>query len=124
MSGLRGQTRFMKVGGILSVRPCNGAIRWHNRRSEPPVTHPRSREVRELFEAALEARPDDCLACLRQMCHGDDQLYAQVEGLLLADGLADKGLTLTPHVLSILSGAPPDLPRLEGRRVGQYRSRS
>lgn len=84
------------------------------------MTHARSRQVREFFEAALEARPEDRLARLRQMCHGDDQLYAQVEDLLLADGLADKGLTLTPHVLSILSGAPSDLPRLEGRRVGQY----
>jgi serine/threonine protein kinase len=84
------------------------------------VNQGRFREVRQLFDAVMEARPEDRLAWLRQKCHDDHQLYTQVEDLLLADRLADQGFTLTPKVLSTLSSVAAESPRLEGRRVGQY----
>ncbi len=84
------------------------------------MTHERFREVRDLIEAALENRPEDRSAWLREVCHGDHQLYEQVEDLLRADRRADQGFTLTPRVLSACSNVRARLPSFVGRRVGQY----
>jgi serine/threonine protein kinase len=80
----------------------------------------RVRQVRVLFEAALETRPEERSAWLRQTCGGDNDLYDEVEALLEADRIADQGLTLTPRVIATLSNIPARLPSFEGRRVGHY----
>src|SRR6266850_5488256 len=115
-----GATPLMERGHILSVTTPGYARRCHNPRSEVRVPDERFREVRDLFEAALEQRPENPLAWLREVYGGDRELYTQVEDLLLADRLADQGFTLTPRVLSSLSSATATFPSLEGRRVGEY----
>ena len=101
------------------MTPCCPS-RCHNPPSEVRVPHERFREVRDLFEAALENRPDDPLAWLREVCDGDSDLYIEVEGLLLADRLAEQGFTLTPAVVSSLSSGATGFPSFEGRCIGQY----
>lgn len=89
-------------------------------RARGRVTHERFRDVRELFEAALENRPESRLVWLRDVCGDDHDLYAEVEDLLLADRLAEQGIALAPRVLTSLSNVAASFPSLEGRRVGQY----
>ena len=83
------------------------------------MTHERFRQVRELFEAALENRPDDPLLWLRDVCGRDHDLYAEVEHLLLADRLAEHGAASTPREFTAVAVAA-SFPSFEGRRVGQY----
>src|SRR5438477_5111011 len=85
------------------------------------MTPQRFQRVRDLFEAALDSPPEERLAWLARACNGDLQLYAEVEKLLLADGLADAGaVTLTTRIVSAFSKCGAALPSLEGRRIGQY----
>ena len=80
----------------------------------------RLREIRDLFEAALERPPEERSSWLRHACGEDDTLLEEVENLLRADRLADRGFTLTPHVLTTLLSVPAGLPSFEGRRIGHY----
>ena len=84
------------------------------------LPYERFRNVRDLFEAALENRPDDPLLWLRDVCGSGHELFAEVEDLLLADRLAEQGVALTPRVLTSLSNVAASFPSFEGRRVGQY----
>ncbi|MGH9254823.1 MAG: serine/threonine protein kinase [Vicinamibacterales bacterium] len=84
------------------------------------MTHERFRDVRELFEAALENRPDDPLLWLRDVCGSGHELFAEVEDLLLADRLAEQGVALGPRELTSLASVAASFPSFEGRRVGQY----
>ena len=84
------------------------------------MTHERFQDVRELFEAALENRPDDPLLWLRDVCGSGHELFAEVEDLLLADGLAEQGVALGPRELTSLASVAANFPSFEGRRVGQY----
>ena len=54
----------------MSVTTPGDARRCHNPRSEVRVPDERFREVRDLFEAALEQRPENPLAWLSEV-YGD-----------------------------------------------------
>ena len=77
----------------------------------------RFRQIRNLFEAALERDGDDRTVFLSEACRGDDLLRTEVAHLLAAHGepggsLGDGPLTDAPS-----TGTPG---RLEGRRIDHY----
>jgi serine/threonine protein kinase len=72
----------------------------------------RFRQIRNLFDAALERSPDTRNAFLQEACHGDEELLVEVGRLLAAHGEP------TAWIDESVLGEP--LPRLEGRRVGAY----
>jgi len=77
----------------------------------------RFRQIRNLFEAALDLDGDARTAFLSEASRGDDQLRAEVECLLAAHGepLVFPGDSL-PTVAGLI-GAPG---RMEGRRIDHY----
>jgi hypothetical protein len=86
------------------------------------MTLERFRQIRNLYEAALEKETAARSTFLAQACQGDDELGNEVAKLLIAnehatafiDGPLLGTLTLDPD-------APDDaMPRMEGRRVGAY----
>jgi serine/threonine protein kinase len=83
------------------------------------MTPERLRQIRNLFEAALERGASERLVFLGQACQGDDELGREIERLLVAhEHAADfmNGPLLGPVELD--KGAA--LPRMEGRRLGAY----
>ncbi|HXI30183.1 MAG TPA: protein kinase, partial [Vicinamibacterales bacterium] len=86
------------------------------------MTPERFRLIRNLYEAALELDVEPRQAFLRRACRGDDDLYADVERLLIAHERTD-GL-IAPFVVgpssSLRKETEDAVPRLEGRRVGAY----
>ncbi|MEO6119307.1 MAG: serine/threonine-protein kinase, partial [Terriglobales bacterium] len=72
----------------------------------------RFRQIRNLFEAALERTPEARSQFIREACHGDEELLMEVGRLLMAQGQSadwiDEGVL------------GPQMPRLEGRRIGPY----
>ena len=81
------------------------------------MTPERFRQVRNVFEAALEKAPDERAAFLDEAAQSDDDLYSQVKRMLDAHG----------STVSFLDGAvaaPVELRtdpcRMEGRRLGHY----
>ncbi len=81
------------------------------------MTPERFRQVRNVFEAALEKAPDERAAFLEEAAQSDDDLYSQVKRMLDAHG----------STVSFLDGAvaaPVELRtdpcRMEGRRLGHY----
>ena len=81
------------------------------------MTPERVRQLRHLFEAALERDPDARTVFLSEACQGDDLLRLEIGRLLIAHGepgasrgdsvLADNRLTRTPG-------------RMEGQRIDHY----
>src|SRR5437764_13621595 len=83
------------------------------------MTPQRLRQIRNLYEAALERNPAEQPVFLRQACQGDDELGREVERLLIAHQHAAEyidGPLLGPVDLE----AGPPQPRMEGRRLGAY----
>jgi eukaryotic-like serine/threonine-protein kinase len=72
----------------------------------------RFRQVRNLFDAALERHADTGNEFLQKACHGDEELLAEVGRLLAAHGPPTAWIDA-----SVLGGARL---RLEERRVGDY----
>lgn len=82
------------------------------------LTPERFREVRRLFEAALQVDPGQRPAWLKEASKGDSELYLRVEGLLMADHLAGGDDALAPAC----TVAPEEAawPSLEGQGIGHY----
>lgn len=72
----------------------------------------RFRQIRNLFDAALEREQEARNAFLREACQGDEELLMEVGKLLASHGEP------TSWIDESVLGEP--LPRLEGRRVGPY----
>ncbi|HEU4473610.1 MAG TPA: serine/threonine-protein kinase, partial [Gemmatimonadales bacterium] len=78
----------------------------------------RWRQIEELFEAALERRPEDRTAFLVQACGGDTWLRREIESLLEADSGATGFLE---HERRRTSHPSPDLlPRLQAVLGARY----
>ncbi len=78
----------------------------------------RWRQIEELFEAALERRPEDRTAFLVQACGGDTWLRREIESLLEADSGATGFLE---HARRRTSHPSPDLlPRLQAVLGARY----
>jgi serine/threonine protein kinase len=76
------------------------------------MTAERFRQVRNVFDAALERDPAARVAFIEEACHGDQELKNEVEGLLAThDQTADWLDASVPQ---------PATRRLEGRRIGPY----
>ncbi len=72
----------------------------------------RFRQIRNLFDAALERDQESRQAFLRDACSGDEELLVEVGRLLAAHG--------EPTGWIDDSALGPTLPRLEGRHIGPY----
>lgn len=72
----------------------------------------RFRQIRNLFDAAMEREPQTRPAFLQEACHGDEDLLVEVGRLLAAQGEP------TGWIDEGLLGQQPQ--RLEGRRIGPY----
>jgi eukaryotic-like serine/threonine-protein kinase len=80
------------------------------------MTPDRFRQVRDLFEAAVDHAPDSRLVFLVDACGGDGALRVEVEELLAAHA-ASNGTIDIPAIAQRMGVAPP---RLEGSRIGPY----
>lgn len=78
------------------------------------MTPERFRQIRNLFDAAIEREPEERQNFLDQACRGDRLLHAEVERLLEAH---DKRLGPMDRPVIVLDTEPD---RMEGRRVGPY----
>jgi serine/threonine protein kinase len=84
------------------------------------MTPERFRQIRNLYEAALEIDPEKRLAFLRDACRGDDDLLDEVERLLMAHERT-RGFIETPILGSAaFEPAGESIPKMEGRRIGAY----
>jgi serine/threonine protein kinase len=72
----------------------------------------RFRQIRNLFDAALERDQEARSAFLQEACHGDETLLMEVGKLLAAHG--EPTAWIDEGVIG------ESLPRMEGRRVGPY----
>ena len=72
----------------------------------------RFRQIRNVFDAAMEREPDARTAFLKAACQGDEELLVEVGRLLIAHGQP------TAWIDEEVLGAR--VTRLEGRRVGPY----
>lgn len=92
------------------------------------MTPERFQQIRDLFEAALEQRVEGRTLWLEQTCAGDEELWGEVQRMLIADSLSGKFIE-QPAVVAVATAPVPlrareeDLPRLEGRRIGSYQIR-
>ena len=78
----------------------------------------RWRTVEELFESALERRPEDRAAFLDQACGDDEALRREIESLLTADARA--GDFLEPDARFRHLTQPDLLPRLQAALGGRF----
>jgi serine/threonine protein kinase len=96
------------------------ATETHSHQAPAPgpaqVTPERYREIRRIFEAALEVDPERRPAWLVEACKGDTALSASVEELLRADDIAGE----TEAFDLALTISKEEGPRFEGRRIGHY----
>ena len=83
-----------------------------------PMRQERWREVEELFESALERRPEDRAAFLDQACGDDAALRREIESLLTADAGASD--FLEPHTRFRHLLQPDLVPRLQAVLGGRY----
>lgn len=80
--------------------------------------------IYQLFEQALDLKPQEREGWLRQACHDDEQLCAQVLRLLRAED--DDDFSPVSEVqrelatLLLQSAGPPDEPVLSGQQMGRY----
>jgi len=70
----------------------------------------RFRQVRNLFDAAMDRAAADRDPYLADACHGDPELLAEVHALLAAHA----------HPQTWIDTPPAAPPRIEGRRIGPY----
>jgi eukaryotic-like serine/threonine-protein kinase len=83
-----------------------------------PMRQERWREVEELFESALEHRPEDRAAFLDQACGDDVALRREIESLLTAD--AEPSDFLDPDARFRHLIRPDLIPRLQAALGGRY----
>jgi serine/threonine protein kinase len=84
------------------------------------MTLERFRQIRNLYEAALEKEIAGRSTFLAQACQGDDELGREVAKLLIANEHATAFID-GPLLGTLDPGAVDDaMPRMEGRRVGAY----
>jgi serine/threonine protein kinase len=76
------------------------------------MTPERFRQIRNLFDAAMERNPTARASFLAEACQGDESLREEVERLLVAH---DK---ITPLPLEVRE--PEQLDKMEGRRIDRY----
>jgi len=88
------------------------------------LTPERWEQVGELFQAAVELRPVERLAFLRQACGEDESLRREVESLLAAE--EESGDFLTAGAIDDAAKALADeqTVSLVGKRLGHYEVRS
>jgi serine/threonine protein kinase len=84
------------------------------------MTPERFRQIRNLYEAALEQDSSRRVKFLEQACRGDGALFAEMERLLAAHEHAGGFLQDPLFVASKLEFEEEVIPRMEGRRVGAY----
>ena len=76
--------------------------------------------VREVFDAAVRAKPDERQHCIIQACGDDKKLLAEVESLFSSLGEADEFLEL-PAIAQVAEIIEANRPKLEkGMRFGRY----
>ena len=73
------------------------------------MTPERFRQIRNVFDAALERDPDARRVYVEEACHGDEDLHQELGRLLAAHERP-----------AALLDEPPDPGRMEGRRIGNY----
>ena len=85
------------------------------------MTPDRFRQIRNLYEAALERDTSGRAGFLREASHGDDDLFREVDRLLIAHERT-RGFIATPLIIPEVSGGVEEesIPRMEGRRIGSY----
>jgi serine/threonine protein kinase len=93
------------------------------------MTPERFRQIRNLYEGALEYESASRVSFLEEACRGDHELYSEVERLLtaheLTGGFLRSQLPTTPIGPAAFTPVPESedepIPRMEGRRIGAYR---
>ena len=83
------------------------------------MTPERLQRAREIFEEALECRPEERDDLLTRRCGEDGELRAQVEKLLCAHDQAEHFLETPPFIDPARMGETPE--PVVGRRIGPYR---
>ncbi|MGE5325943.1 MAG: protein kinase domain-containing protein, partial [Deltaproteobacteria bacterium] len=81
------------------------------------MTPERFRQIRNLFDAALEHDAASRSSFLAEACRGDDPLRTEIERLLVAQQLEAPLLDKPPVRPELLTGEPG---RMEGRRIDRY----
>jgi serine/threonine protein kinase len=82
------------------------------------MTPERYRQIRSLYEAALDREGEERAAFLRTACQGDEDLFEQVNQLIITHDRT--GGFLQNPLLTLDFGSEP-FPRMEGRQIGAYR---
>src|SRR3954463_49416 len=84
------------------------------------MTPERWRKVDEIFQAALELKPDERTAFLDNSCAGDEELRREVESLISSDeqGLSFIDAPAFQVAAGLLVSTQPELE--EGERLGHY----
>jgi eukaryotic-like serine/threonine-protein kinase len=84
------------------------------------MTPERFRQVRNLYEAALEKDPVARQAFLKEACSGDEAMLKEIERLLIAHERT-AGFIQTPiFEIAPFESEEHSIPRMEGRRIGAY----
>jgi eukaryotic-like serine/threonine-protein kinase len=87
---------------------------------EVHMTPERFRQIRNLYEAALEQDSSRRVRFLEQACRGDDALFDEMERLLAAHERTGGFLQDPLFVATKLEFEEEVFPRMEGRRIGAY----
>ena len=82
------------------------------------MTPERHRQIRHLYEAAVERDPQQRAAFLDAACRGDDDLRQHVVQLVTAHDRTD-GFLQVPAI-DVVDQADAWMPRMEGRHIGAY----
>src|SRR6185436_8991306 len=82
------------------------------------MTPERYRQMRHLYEAAVERAPEERATFLDAACLGDDDLRQQVGRLVTAHDRTDGFLQIP--AIDVVDQTDAWMPRMEGRRIGAY----
>jgi len=80
----------------------------------------RERKIKEVFELVWELAPDERERALAELCADDDELRAEVAGLLQAHAEAAGFLESPPFVTGVIDDESLPSPDFTGRRIGPY----
>ena len=80
----------------------------------------RWQQVDQVFQAALERKPDDRAAFISQACEGDDSLCREVEALLAADGRAGSLIEAPAYAVAAPLIVGGDTQSLVGKSISHY----
>lgn len=84
------------------------------------MTAQRFRQIRNLYEAALEKDSASRVSFLEEACRGDNELYTDVGRLLTAHERTG-GFMAQPIFAALPDLDPESIPRMEGRSIGTYK---